>query len=107
MTDDPAEVAKGDDKTAPRFASFEGEDSCQFFIFVDKVVLTQTSSFSKAFLLCFFSHYVLNLEYAKQVREVAMFLQEFVCKLPATASDKKYKNATYLSVTTDIQKFAM
>jgi len=30
-----------------------------FFVFVDKVVLTQTSSFSKAFLRCFFSHYLL------------------------------------------------
>ena len=55
----------------------------------------------------FFSHYVLNLEYARQVKEIALFFQEFVCNLPATAADKKLKNATYLSVTTDIQKYAM
>lgn len=56
---------------------------------------------------CFFSHYVLNLEYAKQIKEVAIFFQEFVCKLPATAMDNRQKNATYLSVTTNIQKYAM
>ena len=45
------------------------------------------------------SHYVLNLEYPRQVKEKALFFQEFVCILPATAADKKLKNVTYLSVT--------
>ena len=108
MTDDPLDVAKSDpQRTAPRFASFEGEDTSQFFIFVDKLVLTQSTSFAKALVLWFFSHYILNLEYAKQIKGVAIFFQEFVCKLPATAMDRRQKNATYLSVTTDIQKYAM
>ena len=55
----------------------------------------------------FFLHYVFNLEYAKQVKEVALFFQEFVSRLPATANDRRHKNATYLAVTTDIQKYAM
>lgn len=91
---------------APRFASFEGEDSCQYFIFVEKVILTQANSFSKALLLWFVSHYVLNLEYGSNIKEVALFFQEFVCNLPATGGEKRQKNATYLSVTTDIQKYA-
>ena len=70
-------------------------------------MFTQCVSFSKTLMLWFFSHYVLNLEYARQVKEIALFFQEFVCNLPATAADKKLKNATYLSVTTDIQKYAM
>ena len=107
MTDDPLEVAtRNPQRTAPRFASFEGEDTSQFFIFVDKIVLTQSNCFAKALML-FFSHYILNLEYAKQIKEVALFFQEFVCNLPATAMDKRLKNATYLSVTTDIQKYAV
>lgn len=74
-------------------------------IFVEDVVLTQANSFSKALLLWFVTHYILNLEYEKLVREVALFFQEFVCNLPATGADKRQKNATYLSVTTDIQKY--
>ena len=57
--------------------------------------------------MVFFPHYILNLEYARQVKEVALFVQEFVCNLPATAVDKRLKNATYLSVTTDIEKYVM
>ncbi len=76
-------------------------------MFVEDCVLTQLQSFSKALLLWFASHYILNLEYAKSVKEVALFFQEFVCNLPATGADKKLKNATYLSVTTDIQKYAL
>ena len=81
-------------------------EKCKVNILVDKIVLTQCNGFAKALMLCFFSHYVLNLEYGKQIKEVALFFQEFVCNLPAT-SDKKLKNATYLSVTTDIQKYSM
>ena len=108
MTDDPLEVAKRDpQRTAPRFASFEGEDTSQIFVFVDKLVLTQSNDFAKTLMLWFFPHYVLNLEYARQVKEVALFFQEFVCNLSATDADKRLKNATYLSVSTDIQKYAM
>ena len=107
MTDNPLEIAKRDpQRTAPRFASFEGENNSQFFVFVDKLVLTQTNSFARALILSFFSHYILNLQYAVQVKEVALFFQEFVCSLPATDLDKRQKNATYLSITTNIQKYA-
>jgi hypothetical protein len=103
MTDDPDVIAKRDLKMmAPWFASFESEDSCQYFVFVEGQVLTQSNSFSKTLLLWFCTHYVLNLEYV--AREVALFFQEFIFNLPATASEKE-KNATYLSVTTDIQKY--
>ena len=36
------------------------------------------------------------------VKEVALFFQEFVFKLPATSITKRLKSATYLSVSTDI-----
>ena len=68
MTDDPLEVAKHDpQRAASRFASFEGGDASQHFVFVDKLVLTQSNSFAKALMLCgFFYHYVLNLESQKR-----------------------------------------
>ena len=67
MTDDPLEVAKCDpQRIAPRFASFEGGDASQYFAFVDKLVLTQSNNFAEALMLCFFSHYVLNLENRKR-----------------------------------------
>lgn len=73
---------------------------------MDKTVLTQCNGFAKALIMWFVSHYVLNLEYARKIREVALFLSR-VCNHPATAADKKLKNATYLFVTTDIQEYAM
>lgn len=98
MTDEPIVIANRDPhRTTPRFASFEGEDTCQYIIFVEDIVLTQSNSFSKALVLWFATHYVLNLEYEKHVKEVALFFQEFICNLPATGSEKRQKMLpTYL-----------
>ena len=68
MTDDPVAIAKRDPKrTAPRFASFEGEDSSQYFIFVDDFVLTQANTFSKAVMLSPITYSILSMkrEYKK------------------------------------------
>ena len=62
-------------------------------------------SFSHALMLWFISHYVFNLEYAIQVREVAMFVQEFVFGLPTTSGMKRHKTSTYLAVSTDIHNY--
>ncbi len=105
--DDPDTIARRHpQKSAPRFCCFEGQDADQFFVFVDNQVLTQANSFSTALLTWFGSHYLLNLEYSQKIKEVALFFQEFVCALPATNSESK-KNATYLSVTSDIQKYVL
>ena len=40
MTDEPLAIASCDPpRTAPRLASFKGEDSSQFFVFVEKTAL--------------------------------------------------------------------
>ena len=105
MTDDPKTVACDQKQTAPRFVSFDGgEASSQYFLFVESIIITELPTFSEALILWFIAHYVLNLEYEKKIKEVALFFQEFIFDLPATAADKK-KSATYLSVTTDIVKF--
>ena len=62
--------------------------------------------FSQALMLWFIAHYVFNLEYDAKVKEVALFIQEFIFKLPATSGLKRQKTATYLTVTTDIQNCA-
>lgn len=54
-------------------------------------------------MLWFVTHYVLNLEYCPKTKEVALFMQEFVFKLPATYGLKHQKTATYLAVSMDIQ----
>ena len=64
------------------------------------MVLFSVSSFSRVFMLWFTCHYVFNLEYAKQVKDVALFFQEFIYNLPKKS--KGNKNATYLTVTSDI-----
>ena len=42
--------------------------------------------FSQALMLWFIAHYVFNLEYDAKVKEVALFIQEFIFKLPASVS---------------------
>ena len=62
MTDDPSDIAtRSPRRTAPRFASFENEDSADYFVFVDDFVLTQTDGFAKGLNLWFISHYIFNL----------------------------------------------
>ena len=64
--------------------------------------LCQMQSFKMAFVVWFITHYVFNLEYSKQMREVVTFVREFVFGLP-----NKVKSATYLTVSSDSQKLGM
>ena len=104
MTDDPNEVAKrAPPRNPPRFAGFmnaRGESS--YIIFGEQKVLCHVSSFSKALVLWFSIHYIFNLEYCKQTKDVALFFQEYVFGLP----DRSKKSATYLTVCSDIQSYA-
>ena len=104
MTDKPEEVASR--RSTIHFAAFPTNDGdeTQFFLFVERQVLCYTTSFSKALILWFALHYILNLEYTKEIRDVSLFIQEFVFGLPISAS-KRCKGGSYLSVTTDIHKF--
>ena len=107
MTNTPEQVATHrPPRSAPRFVGFKGDDSSTYVIYVDSRVVTDTPFFFKGIyaLLCFF-FYVLNLEYCKQAKEVCLFIQEFVFSLPVPSVGTRQKSATYLSVTTDIQKF--
>ena len=105
MTDDPqVAVSKPPLRTAPRIACFSG-DQPQYFLLVESNVLFPVSSLPKALMFWFSLHYIFNLEYCPQVKFVALFFQEFVFKLPATSFIKHQKNATYLTVTTDLQKY--
>lgn len=103
MAEDPEEVCTRDPpRPAPRIACFAGEEGSTYFLFVESKVLCTTSSFPKALMLWFIAHYVFNLVYCKQVREVALFFQEFVFGLPEKS---KGRGATYLTVTSDINKY--
>ena len=93
-------------RAAPRFAHFPGEE-LQYFIFIESEVLCICPSFSRALMMWFISQYVFNLEYSVKVWEVALFIQEFVFRLPATSGLKRQKTATYLTVSTDIQNYVL
>lgn len=105
ITDNPEAVAKGAPlRSAPRIACFKGEQS-QFFVFVEGETMCVVSSLDKAIVIWFAVHYILNLEYSTQVREVALFIQESVFGLPATSVTKKHKTTTYLVVSTEIKNY--
>ena len=102
MADDPQDICDGSSVSAPRIAGFAGDESTTYFLFIEHtIVFSVTTSFTRALMLWFVSHYVFNLEYCKTIKNVAIFLQEFVFGL----SDKSNKGATYLTVTSDITKF--
>ena len=104
MTDDPEDVCCGDpQRAAPRIASFVNDEECSYFIFVERKVLCTVTSFIRALMIWFMCHYVFNIEYAKQVKEVSLLFQEFVFDLPEKS--KSSKSATYLTVTSDTAKF--
>lgn len=105
MSDDPESVAtRPPIRTAPRIGCFSGDEP-QYFLFVENKTLFHVSTLSRALTFWFVLHYIFNLEYCPQVKSVALFFQEFVFKLPATSFLKHQKSATYLTVTTDFQKY--
>ena len=105
MTDDPEAAAlKPPLRTAPRIGCFNGDEP-QYFLFVETKTLFAVNTLSRALMFWFILHYTFNLEYCPQVKPVALFFQEFVFKLPATSFLKHQKSATYLTITTDLQKY--
>ena len=105
QTDDPAEVASRPPvRPAPRFVLIPGEQP-QYFIFIENEILCVCYSFSHALVVWFMSHYIFNLEYSNKIKEVALFVQEYIFGRPATSGLKRHKTATYLSVCTDIQSY--
>ena len=105
MVDDPVEAAtKPPVRTAPRIGCFN-EDEPQYFLYVENKVLFPVGTLSRALVFWFTLHYVFNLEYCHHIKPIALFFQEFVFKLPATSFFKNHKSATYLTVTTDLQRY--
>ena len=102
MSDDPQDVCESSSVSSPRIAGFIGDESTMYFLFIEQsIVFHTTTSFTRALMLWFVSHYVFNLEYCKGIKNVALFFKEFVFGLP----EKSNKGATYLTVTSDITKF--
>ena len=94
MIDDPVEVANRKPKrAAPRIACFQEKKIRSIF---ESETLCVTHSFSQALMLWFVTHYIFNLEYCIQLKEVTLFFQEFIFKLPATSVTKCLKSATCL-----------
>ena len=59
MTDNPMDVINWEPKrAAPRFACFPGDERSQYFIFIERVILCVTHSFSQALMLWFVAHYI-------------------------------------------------
>ena len=106
MTDDPDdECTRMPLRAAPRIAGFpQGDETISYFLFIESKVMFSVRSFPKALMLWFSFHYIFNLQYCKQAKDVAMFFQEFVFGLPEKS---KNKSATYLTVTSDINKYVV
>ena len=80
----------------------------QYFVIIEQKVINGgpgaiIRDFSKAIMMWFVSHYVFHLMYDKTIKEVALFIQEYVFGLSDTQSIKK--SATYWTVSTGIKNF--
>ena len=106
MTDDPDEVCKRNpERTAPRIARFAGEDEgCTYYIMMEGRILCSSNAFAKAVSIWFVTHYIFNLQYCKQVKDVGLCFQESVFGLPEKS---KARGAIYLTVTSDIAKYVV
>ena len=106
MSDNPETVASSPPtRNAPWIGEFVVEDGDSvYFIFVEQKVLCSVNSFAKSLYIWFSLFYIFNLEYDKNTKDISLFLQEFVFGLP---SSDRNKSSTYLSVSTDIQRFAL
>lgn len=106
MSADPKTVAgKIPTRNNPWIGKFLAEDGDPvYFIFIEQSVLCSVSSLCRAIFIWFSLYYIFNLEYEKNTKELALFFQEFVFGLPDNSAKK---SSTYLSVTTDIQSFAI
>jgi hypothetical protein len=107
MSEDVQSVAQRDPpRTAPRISCFTGEsESTDYFIIIEKKLLCKVSSFAEALCTWFASHYVFDLVYPKQTKDVALFFQEYVFGLPEQGGSRSTHSATYLTVSSDINKF--
>lgn len=94
MSEDVNEVAKRD---PPRIQ--------QTTLIIEKKPVCKTTNFTQALSVWFVSHYVFDLVYSKQTRDVALFFQEFMFGLPEKGSSRATHSATYLTVSSDITKF--
>jgi hypothetical protein len=98
-------VAEADPpRAAPRIVCFEAADSytAEYFCVIEKKPLFKVPTFSEALSIWFATHYVFDLMYSKQTKDVALFFQECVFGLPEPS---KGRSATYLTVSSDINKF--
>ena len=104
MVDDVDQIgSKAPLRPSPRFASFFTEGGLtEYIIYINLKPSCKVAVFAEALMLWFVSHYVFHLEYAKEMKEVSYFFQEFMYG----SLTKAKKTATYLSVTTGIQSFA-
>lgn len=105
IADDPADMAKKGKTSAPFVVCFQDVDGVgTYYICVEKKVLFgDVRSICKSLAFWFSLHYIFNLEYNKAISDFALFYQEFVFGLPASIK----KSATYLTVTSDVQSFAI
>ena len=103
MADDPQEVCTGSPKrTAPHMAAFRGDDDVTYFLFIEEILFNMSASFTKVLMLWFVSHYVFNLEYCKHVRDVALFIQEFVFGLPEGLGIKEPHTSLWPLISTSL-----
>ena len=86
-------------RNSPRIGVFQTQESFQYFIFVEQVVLYEVSDMCSALYSWFAVFYVFNLEYHKNSKCIGWFFQDVILGIP----DSTRRAASYISVVSDIK----
>ena len=65
-------------RMSPRIAAFKRDNAKQYFIFMEEDVFCEVPNLTAALMLWFCVHYVFDLEYSKDIRDVGFFFQDVV-----------------------------
>ena len=80
-----------------------GEETIQYFIIIEHRVLCQVPTFQHALFITFSAFYVFHLQYPKVVKNVYLFLQDYILSFP----DSMRRPASYLATASDIKKLCL
>ena len=103
ITQTPEQVSMKTTNSTPQIGAFIGDETVQYFIIVEHNVLCQVPSFQHALFVAFSAFYIFHLEYPKALKNVMLFLQDYVLAFP----DSMRRPSTYLAAAADIKRLTI
>ena len=85
-----------------RIAVMISDVNHEIFVVCEQKPLCKVPSLEEGIFIAFAAYYIFNLEYPKEIRGLMTFLQDYILQV----TDNLKRNASYLSISTDINNYA-